>query len=103
MLDLDPAVPLEEVEVSAVEHELRRARVFVADRAREPHGRVAHLLAQMCVHGRRRGFLEHLLVPTLDRAVAFAECEDVATCAEQLDLDVARTLDVALAENAVVA
>src|SRR5262249_7018466 len=103
MLDLDPPVQFEEVEVAALEHELGRPRVFVADLAREPHRRLAHLVAQTRVHSRRRRLLENLLMAPLDRAVTLAESHDVAAAAEQLDLDVARTLDVALAEHAVVA
>ena len=103
MLDLDAPVQLQEVEVVSVEHELRRARVLVADRAREPDCRAAHRFAQVRVDRRRRRLLEHLLVSALHRTVALAERDDVAARAEQLDLDVARTLDVVLAEHAVVA
>ena len=46
VLDLDPAVQLEEEEVAAVEHELGRAGARVADRAPEPDRRVAHLRPQ---------------------------------------------------------
>src|SRR5919201_2894836 len=99
MLDLDAAVELEEEEVAAVEHELRGAGVLVPDRARERDGRFADRCAQRLVDRGRRCFLQHLLVPALDRALAFAE-SDVA---EQLDLDVVRPLDVALAEHAIVA
>ena len=104
VLDLDAAVQLEEVEVAAVEHELGRAGARVADRAREAHGRIAHRRAEQRIERRRRRFLEHLLVPPLDRALALAERDHVAVrVAEQLDLDVPRPLDVALCEHAVVA
>ena len=46
MLDLDPSVQLEEVEVAAVEHELRCARADVADGAGERDRRVAHRAPQ---------------------------------------------------------
>src|SRR5262245_60176699 len=104
MLDLDAAVQLEEEEVAAVEHELGGARARVADRARESHGRGAHLRTEPRVERRRRGLLEDLLVPPLDRALALAERDHVPLrVAEELDLDVARPLDVALCENPVVA
>src|SRR5438552_1794360 len=104
MLDLDPAVQLEEVEVAAVEHELGRARVLVADRPPEPDSRFAHLLAQLLVKGWGRRLLEHLLVTPLHRALALTERDHGAVrVRKQLDLDVPRSLDVALAEDPVVA
>ena len=100
MLDLNPAVQLEEPEVAAVEHELRRAGASVADRARERDRRVAHLRAERGVERGRGRLLEHLLVAALHGALALAERDDVAVLVgEELDLDVARTLDVALCED----
>ena len=49
-------------------------------------------------------FLQHLLVAPLDRALALAERDNRPVAVrQQLDLDMTRTLDVALAEDAVVA
>ena len=104
MLDLDPRVQLEEEEVAPVEHELGRAGALVADRARERDRGVAHPRAQLGVERRGRRLLEHLLVTALDRALALAEREHGAVrVGEQLDLDVARPLEVALEEDRVVA
>ena len=104
MLDLDPGVELEEAEVAAVEDELGGAGALVADRARERDGRVAHPRAQLGVERGGGRLLEHLLVAALDRAVALAERDDVAVrVGEDLDLDVARPLEIALAEDRVVA
>ncbi len=103
MLDLDPPVQLEEVEVAPGEHELRSACAHVADRLGEADGGVAHLLSQRGVECGRGRLLEHFLVAPLDRALALAERDDPLAVAEQLDLDVARPLDVALAEHTVVA
>ena len=59
--------------------------------ARSRHRRRAHLLAQLGRDRRGGRFLEHLLVPALDRAVAFAQVDDVAVLvAEDLDFDMAR-------------
>jgi hypothetical protein len=103
VLDLDPAVQLEEEELSAAEHELRGARTPIADRVRERHRRVAHRAAQGLVESRGGRLLQHLLVAPLDRALALAEGDHVAVCVcEELNLDVAWPLDVALAEDAVV-
>ena len=104
VLDLDPRVELEEEKVPAVEDELRGACALVADRSPERHGGVAHPLAQVGVERGGGRLFEHLLVAALDRAVALAERHDVAVrVGEDLDLDVARALEVALAEDRVVA
>src|SRR3954469_5618609 len=104
MLDLDAAVQLEEPEVPAVDHELSGAGAAVADRPREGDCRVAHALAQLLVQRGRRRLLEHFLVAPLHGAVPLAERDDIALrVAEKLDFDVARPLDVALAEAPVVA
>ena len=104
MLDLDPAVQLEEVEVAPVEHELDRAGAPVAERAAERDRGVAHARAQLAVERRRGRLLEHLLMASLDRALALAERENGSVpVGEKLDLDVARPLDEALAVDAVVA
>ncbi len=103
MLDLDAGVQLEEEEVASVEHELRGAGALIADRTSERDGRVAHARAQVGIERGRRRLLEHLLVASLNRAVALAECEHRAVpVGEQLDLDVSRALEVALEEDGVV-
>ena len=103
VLDLDAAVQLEEVEVAAVDHEFGRPCAAVTDGAAERDRGVAHRLPELVVDRRRGRLLEHLLVASLDRAVALAERDDGAGgVGEQLDLDVARPLDVALAEDAIV-
>src|SRR5207247_1719566 len=97
MLDLDPAVQLEEEELAAGEHELDGGGAPVADRARERDRRLAHARAQLRVERGRRRLLEHLLVAALHGALALAERDDGAVgIGEQLDLDVTRTLEVAL-------
>ena len=104
MLDLDPAVQLEEVELAALEDELGRARADVPDRTSEANGGLAHPRSELRVERHRRRLLEHLLVAALHRALALAEARDGAVrVGEQLDLDVARPLEVALEEQPVVA
>jgi hopanoid biosynthesis associated radical SAM protein HpnH len=71
---------------------------------REGDRGLAHLPAKLRVERGGGRFLEHLLVPPLHRALALAEGDHVAVrVAEQLDLHVTRALDVALAEDALVA
>ena len=104
MLDLDPAVQLEEVEVATVEHELDRARAAVADRPAERDRGFADARSQIGIEGGGGGLLEHLLMATLDRALPLAEREHRAVLVgEELNLDMTRPLDVALAEDGVVA
>src|SRR2546430_17721334 len=91
MLDLEPRVHLEEVELAAhVDEELHGARVHVAGRAGHPTRRLTEALAQRRVHEGRRRFLDELLVATLDRALALAEVDHVTVAiGEHLNLDVA--------------
>ena len=94
MLDLDAGVHLHEVvrPVSVQQH-LDRARADVVDRLGALHRRVTHALAQLGADRRARRFLDQLLVPALDRAVALAQVNDVAMrVAEDLELDVARAV-----------
>ena len=105
MLDLQARVHLEEVELAVVgDEELDGAGVGVADAARRGDRGGGQAVAQRRGHRRRRGFLDDLLVPALDRALALAEVHDGAVLVgEDLDLDVARPLEVALEEDAAVA
>ena len=57
----------------------------------------AHLAAHLLAQRRRRRLLEQLLMAALNRALALAEVHDRAVLvAEDLELDVARRLDVLL-------
>ena len=105
MLDLQPSVHLEEVEVAvAVDDELDRAGGVVADRAGQGHGLLAHRSARRLVQERRGRLLDHLLVAPLDRAFALAEMDEVALpVAQHLDLDVARLDHVLLDQDTIVA
>ncbi len=95
MLDLDARVHLHEIELPLfIDEELHRADVLVADRLGELDRRAAHLLAQLVVEERRRGFLDDLLVAPLDGAIALAQVDDAAVAVgDDLELDVARVDD----------
>ena len=90
VLDLDPRVHLDEDVVAVrVEKELHGAGVPVADLPREPDGVGAHPRPQVRVEVRRRRDLHHLLVPSLDRAVALEQVHHLARAVGQdLHLDV---------------
>ena len=104
MLDLQPGVHLDEVELAVLVEELDGPGAGVVDlRHRlgadppdpEPGAGVDH---------RRRRLLEHLLVPALQRAVALAEVHGAAPAvAEDLHLDVPRLAEVLLEVDLVVA
>ena len=84
--------------------ELDGAGADVADRLGRLTAARADRLARRRVHAGRGGFLDHLLVAALQRAVALEQVDDVAVAvAEHLHLDVARAGDVFLDQHAVVA
>ncbi len=108
VLDLDPGVHLDEHVVAVrVQEELHGAGVAVADLASEPHGVVAHLLAQRGVEVGCGGDLDDLLVTSLHRAVAFVEVDHPVLAAlavgKDLDLDVSGLDDSLLDEDGGVA
>ncbi len=102
VLDLDPGIHLDEVEaIVGVDQELARARVRVADGLGQPDGGLAQLLADLHGQGRRGRFLDELLVPALERAVAVPAVDDVAVVVgEDLDLDVPGPVDELLEVDA---
>jgi hypothetical protein len=104
MFDLKACVHLQEVEAAVVgDEELHGAGVGVADTARRGDRGGGEAVAQRRAHHRRWGFLDDLLVPSLDRALALAEMHGGAVLiSEDLDLDVMRPIEVALEEDAAV-
>ena len=106
VLDLEPGVHLEEVELArvVVEEELDGARTGVADLRGQRDGRGGDRGPLLLADRGGRGLLQHLLVPALGRAVALEEVHHVAVgVAHDLHLDVAARLDVLLDEHGVVA
>src|SRR6185295_2639529 len=105
VLDLDPGVDLDEVELVAVDvdEELHRRGVDELSLRDERDRGLAERLADQRVEVRRGGDLDDLLVAALHGAVALPEMDDLAVgVAEDLDLDVLRVGDVALEEDRVV-
>src|SRR6202011_5682902 len=97
MLDLQPGIYLEEVELAIAEDELDGSCIHVAGRFRRPEGSVAHRGSDLGAYGRRRSLLHDLLVPSLDRALALAQVHRVSVAiTDDLDLDVAGLADVPL-------
>ena len=84
--------------------ELDRAGVLVVDGMAGLHRRRTHRRAQFRREEGRGRFLQHLLVAALRRAFALVEMDHIAGgVAEDLDLDVARLLDIALQQHAIAA
>ena len=98
MLDLDAGVHLHEVEAAVeIEQVLDGAGALVGDRARQLHRGLAHSLAQLRSERWRRRLLDQFLMAALDRTLALSQVDDVAMgIAEDLELDVARLLEVLL-------
>src|SRR5258708_39411655 len=105
MLDRQPGVNLHEEEAAALlRDDPPRAGAAVADRTGRGDCRRSHFFSFPGIQARRRRLLEHLLVAPLHRAVALEEMHYIAApVAEHLDLDVARPLEVALEQHAIVA
>ena len=105
MLDLQSRVHLEKVEAAVLAgDEFDRAGGIVVHRPGERDRLLAHLAPRRFVEQRRRRLLDHLLVATLDRALALAEIDDMAVLvAEHLNFDVTRIDDEFLDEDAIVA
>ncbi len=77
MLDLKTGIHFEEVEalaarVGAGNDELDRPRAIIANRPCKCDGLFAHRLSHFGRDERRGRFLDHLLMPPLDRAFALA-------------------------------
>ena len=105
VLHLQTSVHLEECRPAAVvDEEFAGAGTHVVDRTGEHQRRIAQTSPQLGIDAGRRGLLEHLLVPPLDRAVTFAELHAGPMGIEQhLDLDVAAAFEEALQDQPVIA
>lgn len=96
MLDLDTRVDLDKVDAPRVDEELARSGVAVPDLFRNLDGAGEQLFADLVRQVGRRAEFDDFLVPTLDRAVALKEVDDVAVrVTEHLHFDVTRFVEVA--------
>src|SRR3954468_23403685 len=105
MLDLDPAVDLDEEEVTVpVDEELERAEVLVARGDGGSDGALGEVGSGGVREGRCRSLLDDLLVPALHRAVALAQVDAMAVSVDRdLDLDMAVLVEPLLEVERVVA
>eukprot|EP00756_Hemistasia_phaeocysticola_P007189 Hpha_TRINITY_DN14154_c0_g1::TRINITY_DN14154_c0_g1_i1::g.10939::m.10939 len=105
VLNLQPGVHFQEVEVPAAVHKhLHCPGSVVTHHAGEGRGLLTHRLAGLGVDETRGGLLDHLLVTTLDGALALRQVHSVtALVRDDLDLDVAGVVDELLHQHPVVA
>lgn len=104
VLDLKPRVELQEVVGAVAVKVLNRTRRDVANLLGETHRGVLHLVDQVGRGHHHRPLLDDLLVAALDGAIAFEEVDDIpVSVAEDLDLDMARRVDVLLGDDLVIA
>ncbi|MNN28293.1 hypothetical protein D3C81_1418570 [compost metagenome] len=110
VLDLQPGVHLHEPDavglqpVRGVGDELDGPRALIVHGLGGADGGGGDGFARGGVHARRGRLLDHLLVAALQRAVALVQVDDIAVAvAEDLHLDVTRTGDVALDQDARIA
>jgi hypothetical protein len=97
VLDLDAGVHLQEEVLVALLQSLDGAGGAIPDGGGRVGGDLADALTHLRVHMRGRRLLDQLLVAPLDRAVALPQVDHVTVgIGEDLDLDVAWVLEVAL-------
>src|SRR5712692_10528831 len=105
MLDLQPGVHLEKIELPVRSHEAfdRSGRVVVHGLP-GANGHLTELLPQRVIDNRRWTFFEHFLMPALQRAFTLAEMHDRSMLiADDLNFDVARCANVFFRIDRVVA
>lgn len=100
MLNLHSGVHLHEVVLTVlINQELHSASVPVVVHREQPTSIPKDILPSLARHSRGGRSLDHLLMPTLDRAIPIVQVHDVASPVPQtLDLDVTRTVYVLLHE-----
>ena len=108
MFDLKPRVDFKEVDrVNAphfVDKEFDSACALIADGASESHRTVTDRLARFRCYAGRRRFLDDLLIPPLNRALALTQVDDIAIgIADDLDLDVTSSINEWFDEDRAVA
>src|SRR5580704_6277993 len=105
MLDLQARIYFKKVKIAiSIHQELSCPRVRITRFARQANGSLAHRSAQLRRHEWRRCFFDHLLMPSLHRAFALAEVNDVPMCIrEDLHLDMPGTVEIFLDVNTLIA
>src|SRR5665213_343285 len=104
MLDLQPRIHLDEIEFVILVQEFDGAGAAITHLGHRLGDDPAHPIALFRRYCRRAGFLQDLLVATLERAIAFAEMDRIAFAVpEDLKLDMAWVAEIFLDIDGVVA
>ena len=96
MLHLNARIHLDEIQLAVFVHkELDRSCIHISDIGKRLAQHLPDFLPQLRRDLRRRRFLEQLLVPPLDAALAFAEARHGSVLiGENLKFDVARVFHI---------
>ncbi len=105
MLNLQARVHLKKIKrARRIDQKFDGAGVCVADRSGNRHGRVGHSRPAVKRHTKGRRFLDHFLMPALNRAFPFNEWYDrTVLVGEHLDFDMAWTLQLTFEINSAIA
>ena len=105
MFHLQAGIHFQEVEVLVfVHHKLQRPGTIITDSLASFHRHFQHLLPSLFLHKRRRTFLYHLLVTTLDRTFTFVQMDYIPILiSHYLHLDMVRILYVLFNINGIIA
>src|SRR5262249_49966765 len=104
VLDLEPRVHLDEVELAVLVEELDSADAAIAELSHSLGHNLADARSLTVVECRRQRLLPQLLMPPLQRAIALAKMDCVALAvAEYLDLDMAGMAEIFLEIHSIVA
>ena len=95
--------PVRSQTIRAVDNKLNRARAFIANRFRGAHRSYPHRRAHLHGHPRCGGFLNHFLMPPLQRTIPLEEMHRLCAIAKDLHLDMARAGDEFLDQHRVIA
>ena len=95
MLDLQTRVHFDEIELAVFIEKLNRPDAEIAELADSIADDLADFFALQIIEGRRRALFQHLLVTTLQRAVAFTQMRHIAMCiGNNLQFDVTRRAEI---------
>ena len=103
VFDLKTGVHLDKEELAVLVQELHGPDTAIAEQLGGPRRQFADAPTLRIVQGRRRRLLDHLLVPPLYRAVAFAEMHDIAVgVGQDLHFDMPRAAQIAFQVDLIV-
>src|SRR5208283_5376644 len=104
MLDLNPCVHFDEVKFAVLVEELDGSRSGIIEFTHRDRADFTYFQALRSIEGGRRTFFPNLLMPALQRAIAFAEMNGLAvSIAQNLDFDMTRLFQKFFQINRIIA